>query len=93
LLRAHAAGRAHLDLRLAGGEIVEALDLDLAFARGVFDGGDQHLRRGRRRNLLDDDSRVVLDLDLGAHLDLAGAVAIFARIHQAAGLEIGQDFE
>ena len=35
----------------------------------------------------------VLDLDLGADLDLACAVLIFARVHQAAGLKIRQALE
>jgi len=37
LLRTHPARRLYLDLHLLGGEIVDAPDLDLAFARSIFD--------------------------------------------------------
>ena len=40
LLGADAAGGFDFDFDLFGGEIVDALDLDLSFARGVFDGTD-----------------------------------------------------
>src|SRR5438552_14400860 len=39
LLSAHAAGRFDLDLYVYRGEIIDALDLNLAFARGILDGG------------------------------------------------------
>ena len=69
------------------------LDLDLAFARGVLDGSDQRFGRGGGRNFLDDDGGFVFDLDLGADLDRAFAVGVIARVHQAAGREIGQALE
>ena len=93
LLRADAAGRLDLDLHLLRREIVDALDLDLALVRGVLDGADQRIGRGRGRDFLDDDRGLVLDLDLGADLDLAGAVLVAARVHEAAGLEVGQALE
>ena len=75
------------------GEIVDALDLDLALARGVLDGANQRVGGGRGRDFLDDDGGLVLDLDLGADLDLARAVLVAAGVHEAAGLEVGQALE
>ena len=69
------------------------LDLDLALARRVFNGSQERFRRGGGRDFLDDHGGFVLDFDLGAHLDLPGAVLIFAGVHQAAGLEIRQALE
>ena len=93
LIGAHAAGSLDLDLDLLGGVIVDALDLDFALARGVFDRADQRIGGGRGRDFLDDDGGLVLDFDPGADLDFAGAILVAAGIHEAAGLEIGQALE
>ena len=70
-----------------------AFDLELAFADGVFDRGDQRIGRGRRRNFFDDDRGLVFGFDLRADFDRAFAVLVIARVHQAAGLKIGQALE
>ena len=92
-LRTHTARRAHFDFDFFRGKIVDALDLQLAFARRVFDGSDQRFRRGRRRNFLNHHRRIVFDFDLCADLDRAFAIGVFARIHQSAGDKIRQTFE
>ena len=93
LVRADAARSLHLDLDLVGGEVVDALDLDLALVRSVLDGADQRVSRGGRRDFLDDDRGLVLDLELGAYLDFARPVLVAAGVHEAAGLEVGQTLE
>ena len=93
LLGFHAGRGADLDFHVLAGEVVDGLDLDLAFARGVLDGGGEGLGGDAGRQLLDDDGGLVLDLDLGAHGHAAFAVLIIPRVHQAAGGEVWQAFE
>jgi hypothetical protein len=85
--------RFDLDLHVFRREVIDAADLQFALPHGVFNRREQRLGRGRWRNLLDDDCRFVLDLDLRAHLDAPFAVGVLARVHQPARLEIGQAFK
>ena len=91
--RVHARRAFDLDLHVLRREIVDGFDLELALARGVFDGGDQRIGRGGRRNFLDDHGGFVLDFDVGADFDRAFAVLVIARVHQAAGRKIRQALE
>ena len=93
LFGAHATGRFDFDLDIFGGEIVDALHLDLAFARRVFDGSNERIGRGRRWDFFDDDRGIVPGFDFCSDLDATGAVLIFAGVHEPAGREIGQQFE
>src|SRR5436190_506061 len=79
LVRAYARGSPHLDFNLFRGEIVEALDLDFAFAGSVLDGCDQRFGGGGRRNLFDQDGCIILGLYLGPHDDAPAAILITSR--------------
>ena len=58
--RVHARRTFDFDLDVFGREIVDGFDLELALARGVFNGGDERIRRGGRRNFRDDHGGFVL---------------------------------
>jgi hypothetical protein len=62
-------------------------------AGGVFDRTHQRIRGRGGWDFFDDDSRLVFDFDFRADFDLAGAILVLARIHQPAGLKIGQALE
>jgi hypothetical protein len=90
---ADAAGGADFNLDFFGRKIVDALDFDFALARGVLDGFGERLGRGGGRNLGNDDGGIVAGLDASADLNLPRAVAVFAGVHEAAGLKVREDFE
>ena len=93
LVRADPARRLDLDLDLLRRVVVDALDLDLALVRGVLDGADQRVGRGRGRDFLDDDCGLVLDLEFGADLDFPCPVLVTTGVHESAGMEVGQALE
>ena len=93
LLRIHAGGTFDLNLNGFRGEIADGFHLQLALARRIFDGADERIGRGGRRDFCDDHSGIVLRLDAGADFHRAFAVLIIARIHQAAGQKIRQTLE
>ena len=88
-------GERAFDLNLDGlrSEIIDGLHLQFAFAGGVFNGGQQRIRRGGRRDFRDDHGGFIFDLDAGADFYGSFAVLIIARVHQAAGGEIRQAFK
>ncbi len=89
----HARRTFDFDLDSFGREIVDGFDLEFSFLHRVFNGSDERIRRGRRRNFRDDDGGFVARLDAGADFHRAFAILIIARVHQAAGHKIRQAFE
>src|SRR5262249_46209110 len=89
LVGANAGWGFDLNLDVFGRVIIDAFDLDLAFARSVLDGTGKRFGGRGGRDFLDDDGRIVLDFDFGADLDFAGTILIAAGVHEAASLEVG----
>ena len=90
---ANTLGRSDFYFHVFGGEVVHVAHLEFALAGRVFNRRLQRFGGGGRRDLFDRDGRVVLNLDFRPHFDAAGAVAVFARVHQSPSLEIRQNFE
>ncbi len=81
------ARRNDFDFDVFAGVIVDCGDFQAVFLDLPFDGRDQLLGGGQRRDFADDQLAAV-DVDAGTQLDFAVALLVFGHIHQPALLEI-----
>ena len=93
LLRRRPGGELQLDADRLAGEVVDLADGDLLLLDGVLDrlrDGVGGLAPGQ---LGDDEFALLRGVDARAHLHLAEAVLVVARVHDSAELEVRQKLE